>query len=193
MAAQGEHFSFMLKVMVCSTGILLVAGAAMLLLDIYFELTLLADTTDWLLRFRDWLLQETAMPNWSLLMIIVIAIIILSVAIHYARITEGAYGELHEIERKIYKKNNPQFPQLTDNQTLLMEALAYHANFRKVANLSSVCKLVSLSTAEVEAGLKQLQAKRLVRQKVTRGTFGAITFELTLAGKDYALERLELT
>jgi hypothetical protein len=74
-----------------------------------------------------------------------------------------------------------------------MEALAYHANFRKVANLNSICKLVSLSTLEVEAGLKQLQAKRLVRQKVTRGTFGATIFELTLAGKDYALERLELT
>jgi hypothetical protein len=154
---------------------------------------LLADTTHWLLRFRDWLLLETSMPNWALLMIFAILIGTLCVAIYYARITDGTYSELHEIERKIYKKNNPQFPQLTDNQTLLMEALAYHANFRKVANLNSVCKLVSLSTAEVEAGLKQLQAKRLVRQKVTRGTFGAITFELTLAGKDYALERLELT
>jgi RIO-like serine/threonine protein kinase len=89
--------------------------------------------------------------------------------------------------------NNPQFPQLTDNQTLLMEALAYHANFRKVANLDSVCKLVSLSTLEVETGLNQLQAKHLVRRKVTRGTFGSTVFELTLAGKDYALERLELT
>ncbi len=74
-----------------------------------------------------------------------------------------------------------------------MEALAYHANFRKVANLDSICKLVSLGKLEVEEGLKQLQVKRLVRQKVTRGTFGATIFELTLAGKDYALERLELT
>jgi hypothetical protein len=115
------------------------------------------------------------------------------VAIYYVRITDGTAGELHEIERRIYKKNNPQFPKLTDNQTLLMEALAYHANFRKIANLDSICKLVSLSTLEVEAGLKQLQAKGLVEQKVTRGTFGATTFELTLAGKDYALERLELT
>jgi hypothetical protein len=32
-----------------------------------------------------------------------------------------------------------------------------------------------------------------VRQKVTRGTFGSTIFELTLAGKDYALERFELT
>ncbi|WP_433766276.1 hypothetical protein [Pseudomonas putida] len=193
MAAQGEHSPFMLKATACSAAILLVAGVAITLLDIYFELRLLADTTHWLLRFRDWLLLETSMPNWSLLMIFAILIGTLCVAIYYARITDGTYSELHEIERKIYKKNNPQFPQLTDNQTLLMEALAYHANFRKVANLNSVCKLVSLSTAEVEAGLKQLQAKRLVRQKVTRGTFGAITFELTLAGKDYALERLELT
>jgi hypothetical protein len=192
MAAQGEHSPFMLKAMAFSAAILLVAGAALMLLDIYFELTLLADTTDWLLRCRDWLLLETPVPNWSLLMIIAILISILCVAIYYTRITEGAYGELHEIELKVYKKNNPQFPQLTENQTLLMETLAYHANFRKVANLDSVCKLVSLSTAEVEAGLKQLQAKRLVRQKVTRGTFGATTFELTLAGKDYALERLEL-
>jgi hypothetical protein len=149
--------------------------------------------TGWLLFFRDWLLLETPMPNWSLLMIIAILIAMLSVAIFYARITEGTDGELHEIERKIYKKNNPQFPRLTENQTLLMEALAYHANFRKVANLDSICKLVSLSTLEVETGLKQLQAKRLVRQKVTRGTFGSTIFELTLAGKDYALERFELT
>lgn len=193
MAAQGEHSPFMLKAMACSAGVLLVSGAAMMLLDVYFEQTLMADTTHWLRRFRDWLLLETSMPNWSLLMIIAALIGTLCVAVYYARITDGAYGELHELERKVYKKNNPQFPQLTDNQTLLMEALAYHANFRKVANLNSVCKLVSLSTAEVETGLKQLQAKRLVRQNVTRGTFGAITFELTLAGKDYALERFELT
>jgi hypothetical protein len=193
MATQGNHSSFMLKAMACSAGIFLVAGAAINLLDTYLDLTLLEDATGWLLSLWDWLLLESPVPNWSLLMIIAILISTLSVAIYYARMTDGAYGELHEIERKVYKKNNPHFPQLTDNQTLLMEALAYHANFRKVANLNSICKLVSLSTLEVEAGLKQLQAKRLVRQKVTRGTFGATIFELTLAGKDYALERLELT
>ncbi|WP_447764335.1 hypothetical protein [Pseudomonas reinekei] len=193
MATQGNHSPFMLKAMACSAGIFLVAGAAINLLDTYLDLTLLEDATGWLLSLWDWLLLESPVPNWSLLMIIAILISTLSVAIYYARMTDGAYGELHEIERKVYKKNNPHFPQLTDNQTLLMEALAYHANFRKVANLNSICKLVSLSTLEVEAGLKQLQAKRLVRQKVTRGTFGATIFELTLAGKDYALERLELT
>ncbi|KJZ35759.1 hypothetical protein [Pseudomonas fluorescens] len=193
MAAQGKHSPFTFKVMTYSAGIFLVAWAAMKLLDTYFDLTLSADTTGWLLGFWDWLWLETPMPNWSLLMIIAILISTLSVAIYYARITDGAYGELHELERKIYKKNNPQFPQLTDDQTLLMEALAYHASFRKIANLNSVCKLVSLSTSEVEAGLKQLQVKRLVKQNVTRGTFGTTTFELTLAGKDYALERLDLT
>ncbi|MNU44991.1 hypothetical protein D3C71_338240 [compost metagenome] len=173
-------------------GIFLVTWAVIKLLDTHFDLTLLADTTGWMLRFWDWLLLETPIPNWSL-MIIAILIGTLSAAIYFARITDGTYGELHEIERKVYKKNNPQFPKLTDNQTLLMEALAYHANFRKVANLDSICKLVSLSTLDVEAGLKQLQAKRLVKQQVTRGTFGATTFELTLTGKDYALERLQLT
>lgn len=193
MATQGQHSPFVFKAMACSAGFILVGAAAIKLLDTYFDLTLLADATGWLPGFWDWLLLETPMPNWSLLMMIGILIGTLSLAIYYARITDGSYGELHEIERQVYKKNNPQFPQLTDNQTLLMEALAYHANFRKIANLNSICKLVSLSTLEVEAGLKQLQAKRLVQQKVTRGTFGATTFELTLAGKDYALERLELT
>jgi hypothetical protein len=193
MATQGKSPPFLFKAMACAAGIFLVAWAAMKLLDTYFELALLEAATGWLLDMGDWLLQETPMSNWSLLMIIAILLGTLSVAVYYARITDGAYGELHEIERKVYKKNNPEFPQLTDNQTLLMEALAYHANFRKVANLNSICKLVSLSTAEVETGLKQLQAKRLVTQKVTRGTFGATIFELTLAGKDYALERLELT
>jgi hypothetical protein len=179
--------------MAFSAGFVLFAAAAMKLLDTHFELTLLADTTSGLLVFFDWLWLETPVPNWSLLMIIAILLSTLFVAIYYARLTDGAYGDLHELERKVYKRNNPQFPRLTDDQTLLMEALAYHANFRKVANLNSLCKLVSLSTAEVEAGLKQLQVKRLVRQKVTRGTFGTTTFELTLAGKDYALERLALT
>jgi len=193
MAAQGKHSPLIFKAMAYPAAIFLVVGVGMTLIDIYFDLTLLAVTTGWLLFFWNWLLLETPMPNWSLLMIIAILIGTLSVAIYYARITDGIDGELHEIERKIYKKNNPQFPRLTENQTLLMEVLAYHANFRKVANLDSVCKLVSLSTLEVETGLKQLQAKRLVKQKVTRGTFGATIFELTLAGKDYALERFELT
>lgn len=194
MAAEGNHSPFTFKAMAYSTGGFLFALVfATKLLDTYFELTLLADTKGWLLRAWNWLLLETPMPNWSLLMIIAALICILTVAIYYYRTPDGTYGELHEIERKIYKTNNPQFPQLTDNQTLLMEALAYHANFRKVANLDSVCKLVSLSKLEVEDGLKQLQAKRLVRQKMTRGTFGATIFELTLAGKDYALERFKLT
>ncbi|WP_419710092.1 hypothetical protein [Pseudomonas sp. NFX224] len=192
MAVQGKHSPFRFKAMAYSAGFFLVVWVAIKLLDTHFDLTLSANTTDWLLSFWDWLLLETPMPNWSL-MVIAIVISTLSGAIYYARFTDGTDGELHEIERKIYKKNNPQFPKLTDNQTLLMEALAYHANFRKVANLDSICKLVSLTTLEVEADLKQLQAKRLVEQKVTRGTFGATTFELTLAGKDYALERLQLT
>lgn len=193
MAAQGKHSSFTPKAMAFLAGIFVVAWVAITSLETYFDLTLLADTTSWLLGLGEWLLLETPMPNWSLLVIIAIFISTLSVAIYYVRIPDGTDGELHEIERKVYKKNNPQFPKLTDNQTLLMEVLAYHANFRKVANLNSVCKLVSLSTVEVEAGLKQLQAKRLVTQKVTRGTFGATIFELTLAGKDYALERFDLT
>ncbi|VVQ25020.1 hypothetical protein PS934_05829 [Pseudomonas fluorescens] len=193
MAAQGKHAPFTFKAMAYSAGGFLVAWAAMKLLDTYFDLTLLADTTGWLLRFWDWLLLETPTSNWSPLTIIAILIGTLSVAIYYARITDGAYGKLHEIKRKIYKANNPQPPQLTDNQMLLMEVLVYHANFRKIANLDSICKLVSLSKLEVEANLNQLKVKRLVRQKVTRGTFGATFFELTLAGKNYALERLELT
>ncbi|EJM77432.1 hypothetical protein PMI32_04963 [Pseudomonas sp. GM60] len=193
MAAQGKHSPFTFKAMACWAGIFLVAWAAIKLLDTHLDLRLLADSTSWPQRFSDWLSLETPMPNWSLLMIIAILISTLSAAIYYARNTDGDYDELHEIERKVYKMNNPQFPRLTDNQTLLMEALAYHANFRKVANLNSICKLVSLSTSEVEADLKQLQDKRLIKQKVTRGTFGATTFELTLAGKDYALERFQLT
>lgn len=194
MAAEGNHSSFTCKAMAYSAaGFLIALIIATKLLDTYFELTLLAEIKGWLLRTWSWLQLETPMPNWSLLMVIGAFVSILTLVIYYYRSNDGAYSELHEIERKIYKKNNPQFPQLTDNQTLLMEALAYHANFRKVANLDSICKLVSLSKLEVEEGLKQLQAKRLVNQKVTRGTFGATIFELTLAGKDYAQERFELT
>jgi hypothetical protein len=193
MAAEGKHFSLTFKAIAYSAGGFLVAWAAIKLIDTYFDLTLLADTKGWLLRTWNWLLLETPMPNWSLLTVIAALISTLTVAIYFYRTTDGTYGELHEIERKVYKMNNPQFPQLTDNQTLVMEALAYHANFRKIANLDSVCKLVSLSKLEVEDGLKQLQVKRLVKQKVTRGTFGATTFELTLTGKDYALARFELT
>lgn len=194
MAAEGNHFPFTFKAMAYSAAALLVALiTATKLLDTYFDLTLLADTKGWLLRAWSWLLLETPIPNWSLLMIIAALVSTLTLAIYHYRTTDGANGELHEIERKIYKMNNPQFPQLTDNQTLVMEVLAYHANFRKIANLDSVCKLVSLSKLEVEDGLKQLQVKRLVKQKVTRGTFGATTFELTLTGKDYALARFELT
>ncbi len=194
MAEEGKQFPFTIKAMAYVAGGFLVALVSVTkLLETYFDMTLLPDTKGWLLGVRDWLLLETPMPNWSLLMIFAILIITLTVAFYYYRTTDEPYSELHEIERKVYKANNPQFPRLTDNQTLLMEALAYHANFRKIANLDSICKLVSLSKLEVEEGLKQLQVKRLVIQKVTRGTFGATTFELTLAGKDYALERLELT
>ena len=194
MVEEGKQSPFTIKAMAwLAGGFLVVLVSVTKLLDSYFEMTLLLDAKGWLLGVRDWLLLETPMSNWSLLMIVVALISTLTAAFYYYRTADEPYSELHEIERKIYKTNNPQFPRLTDNQTLLMEALAYHANFRKVANLDSICKLVSLGKLEVEDGLKQLQVKRLVRQKVTRGTFGATIFELTLAGKDYALERFELT
>jgi hypothetical protein len=99
MAAQGKHSPFMYNVMPYLAGIFLVAWAAMKLLATYFDLTLLVDTTGWLLGFWDWLWLETPMPNWSLLMIIAILISTLSVAIYYACITDGACGELHELEQ----------------------------------------------------------------------------------------------
>ena len=192
MAAAGMRSPLAFKAMAYSAGGLFVAWIVTKLLDTHFDLKLFTDTEEWLSVAWEWLTLETPVPNWLLLMIAPL-IVFLSVAIYYTRTTEPADGELHEIERRVYKKNNPQFPQLTDNETILMEALAYHANFRKIANFDSVCKLVSLSALEVESGLKQLEVKRLVKRDVTRGTFGSTIFMLTLAGKDYALERLELT
>jgi len=72
MAAQGKHSPLTFKAMACSAGVFLVAWAAINLLDTHFDLTLMAGTTGWLLRLGDWLLLETPMPNWSLLMIIAV-------------------------------------------------------------------------------------------------------------------------
>ncbi|VVP05069.1 hypothetical protein PS870_03012 [Pseudomonas fluorescens] len=135
MAAQGKHSSFTPKSMAFLAGIFVVAWVAITSLETYFDLTLLADTTSWLLRLGDWLLLETPMPNWSLLVIIAIFISTLSVAIYYVRIPDGTDGELHEIERKVYKKNNPQFPKLTDNQN------ATDGSFGLSCELQKSCKL----------------------------------------------------
>ncbi|MGF6221652.1 hypothetical protein [Pseudomonas sp. YL-218 TE3947] len=193
MATEGKHSPFSIKTMVLSGGGFLVAWGATKLLDTYFDTTLLQDAKGWLLRAWSWLLLDTPMPNWSLLMIIVVLISTLSVAIYYYRTTDGAYGDLHEAELAVYKMNNPQSPQLTDVQTHLVEALAFHANYAKTATVESVCKFSSLGKLQAEAGLEQLEAKGLVKRKVFRGTFATTTFELTLAGKEYALEQLELT
>ncbi|PRA49484.1 MULTISPECIES: hypothetical protein [Pseudomonas] len=187
MAAQGKHSSLRFKA-IASSGVFLMAGVAVMLLADYFELT-----TGWLAGFADWLVLKTSVPNWLLLLIIAVLTSLLCIAIFQARSTYALNGEPHGTARRARKATAPQPLQLTDNQTLLLEALAYHAHCRKIANLHSVCKLVSLSTQEVELGLKQLQAKRLLNQNVTRGTFGSTTFELTAAGKDYAAERLKLT
>lgn len=187
MSAPGKHSS--LKFMACtSAGVVLVAGLFIMLLAEYFELS-----TGWLAPVQDWLLRKTPMPNWSLLMIIGVSTSLLSIALYHARQAYDANARPHEIERKANKIKKLQALELTDNQTLLMEALAYHEHCKKIANLQSVCKLVSLSAQEVELGLKQLQAKRLINQNVTRGTFGSTTFELTATGRDFASERLKLT
>lgn len=187
MAAQGKYSSLRFKA-ITSSGIFLVAGLAVILLADYFELT-----TGWLAGFADWLVLKTSVPNWSLLLIIAVLTSLLGVAIFQARSSYALNGAPRGTGRKARKATASQPLQLTDNQTLLLEALAYHAHCRKIANLHSVCKLVSLSTPEVELGLKQLQSKRLINQNVTRGTFGSTTFELTAAGKEYASERLKLS
>lgn len=187
MAAQGKHSSLRFKA-IASSGVFLVTAMVVMLLADYFELT-----TGWLADLGDWLVLQTSVPNWSLLLIIAVLTSLLCVAIFQARSTYALNGAPHGAARKARKPSTPQALQLTENQTLLLEALAYHAHCRKIANLQSVCKLVSLSTQEVELGLKQLQAKRLINQNVTRGTFGSTTFELTAAGKDHASERLKLT
>lgn len=187
MSATGKHSS--LRFMACtSAGIVLVAGLIIMLLAEYFELS-----TGWLASVQDWLLLTTSMPNWSLLMIIGVSTSLLSIAIYQARRAFDANAQPHKLERKANKIKKLQALELTDNQTLLMETLAYHEHCKKIANLQSVSKLVSLSAQEVELGLKQLQARRLINQNVTRGTFGSTTFELTAAGRDFALERLKLS
>lgn len=187
MAAQGKYSSLRFKA-IASSGVFLMAGVAVMLLADDFKLT-----TGWLANLGDWLVLKTSLPNWALLLIIAVLTSLLCVAIFQARSPYAFNGAPHGAARKARKPTAPHLVQLTDNQTLLLEALAYHAHCRKIANLQSVCKLVSLSTQEVELGLKQLQAKRLLNQNVTRGTFGSTTFELTAAGKDQASERLKLT
>lgn len=179
--------------MVFSGGGFLVAWAATKMLDTYFDLTLLQDAKGWLLRAWNWMLLDTLMPNWSLLMVVVVLISTLCVAIYYYRLTYGTYDELYEAEKAVYDFNNPQLPQITEAQRKLMCSLAYHADSGTVATTDTISRFSTLGKLQVETGLEQLEVKGLVRRKVFKGMFATTNFELTLAGKEYALERLTQT
>lgn len=186
MATVGKHSPFSIKTMVLSGVGFLVAWAATKVLDTYFDTTLLQDAKGWLLRAWSWLLLDTPMPNWSLLIIIVVLISTMSVAIYYYRTTDGAYGDLFEAEKAVYNLNNPQTPQLTPMQISVMIDLASHMDRGVKPTISSFKSSMMLGKLQLETSLEQLEAKGLVKHL---SVFGVASYELTLAGKEYVLEQ----
>lgn len=186
MTTEGKHSPFSIKTMVLSGGGFLVAWAATKLLDTYFDTTLLQDAKAWVLRVWSWLLLDTPMPNWSLLMVVVVLVSTLSVAIYYYRTTDDAYSDLYEAENAVYNLNNPQTPQLTPMQISVMIDLASHADRGVKPTISSFKSSLMLGKFQLETSLEQLEAKGLVKHL---SVFGVASFELTLAGKEYVLEQ----
>jgi hypothetical protein len=192
MALEGKHSPLSFKALRFSAVGIFIAWFAGKLLDHYLNLTLLQD-------IQNWVMKDTAMPNWVSVAIIVVLLYAVWLAFYYDRRSGKTYADLCEAERVIYKLKNPEQPHLTEVHTKIMETLALHAEHSRKATLSSVCKNTSLGKLQAETGLQQLEAKGLVQRRVetsasiTMGGSSITDFELTLAGKEYALSQLELT
>jgi hypothetical protein len=189
MTSEGKQSRFTFKnIALTGAGIFFTSWAIPKLLDHYLDTTLLTTMQGWLLGVWNWALLDTPMPNWSLVMIIVVLISTMCLAIYYYRLTDAAYDELYDAEKAVYDFNNPKFP-LTELQTKLLLALAHYADTGAVAAVGPVCAYIKLSKLQVETGLEQLEVKGFVKRTVFRGILASTTFELTLAGKEYVLER----
>lgn len=125
MATEGKHSPFTFKnIALSGMGIVLTSWAIPKVLDHFLDTTLLTTMYGWLQGAWDWGLLETPMPNWSLLMLIVVSFSMFSIAIYYYRTIDSAYDDLNEAEQTIYKLRNPEAPDLSRSQIMVLMNLA---------------------------------------------------------------------
>jgi hypothetical protein len=196
MATEGKHSPFSIKTMVLSGGGFLVAWGATKLLDTYFDTTLLQDAKGWLLRAWSWLLLDTPMPNWSLLMIIVVLISTLSVAIYYYCTTDGAYSELNAAEQTLHQLRNPAPTDLNRSQVMVLMNIANLAASGLPPSLSSLGLGLGSGTGlkplELEVVIERLAEKGYVQFSHSAGVSSSSSLGtpcLTLKGKEFVLAR----
>lgn len=192
MATEGNHSPLTFKALLYSAGSFLIAWSATKLLDTYFDTTLLQDAKGWLIRTWNWMLIDTPMPHWSLLMVVVVLVSTLSVAIYYYRTADGAYGELYEAEKAVHRMNNPEAPALSRSQIMVLNNLSTLVQHGLSTNSrflgSGLGAATGLDSLELEITLGQLEEKGFVQYTSSVGTVTSTPMLcLTLKGKEYVL------
>ncbi|MGH8386706.1 MAG: hypothetical protein ACRESJ_14610 [Pseudomonas sp.] len=189
MAAEGKQSPFTFKsIALWMLGVFFSSWAIPKSLDYFFDTTLLNTMMDCLLRAWNWLLLDTSMPIWSLLMLNVVIIGTLSVAIYYYRTTSRAYGDLNEAEQTIYKLRNPEAPALSRSQVTVLMSLANLLQGGLLISTHFLSAGSGLDSLEVEIVLEQLADQGYVKFPSENVTSARIP-TLTLKGKEYVQAR----
>ncbi|MGG7647938.1 hypothetical protein ACQ4OB_07895 [Pseudomonas sp. ES4] len=197
MASEGKQSPFTFKnIALSAAGIVLTSWAIPKALDYFLDTTLLTTIQGWLLRAWNWALLDTPMPNWSLVMIIVVLISTLCVAIYYYRTIEIAYSDLNEAEQTIDKLRNPDPTDLSRSQAMVLMNIANFAASGLPPSLSSLGLGLGSGTGfkplELEVVIERLAEKGYVQFSRSAGVSSSSSLGtpcLTLKGKEYVLAR----
>ncbi|MNF96886.1 hypothetical protein D3C84_796940 [compost metagenome] len=153
---------------------------------------------DWLIRTWSWALLETPMPNWSLLMLIVVSFSMFSIAIYYYRTIDSAYDDLNEAEQTIYKLRNPEASELSRSQISVLNNLSNSVQSGLPTNSRflgmGLVASTNLDALELEITLDQLVEKGFIQISSSVGasvgpSAPTPTLCLTLKGKEFVLAR----
>jgi hypothetical protein len=180
MATEGKHSPFSIKTMLLSGGGFLVAWGATKLLDTYFDTTLLADA-------KGWLLLDTPMPNWSLLMAALLVLFLMASTCYYFQTARNAYSELEDIETEERTLPNPAPPKLSAAQHKILLRVAHFCERDIRPETEEVRTTTGLSRLEVEVCIEHLIALDYLQWAPANQWYTSRVPALALRGKEYVL------
>ncbi|AZE61386.1 MULTISPECIES: hypothetical protein [Pseudomonas fluorescens group] len=193
MAMKSKHFPFTFKnIALSAMGIVLTSWAIPKALDYFLDTTLLTSLKDRLLGAWSWSLLDTPMPNWSLVMVIVVLFSTLCVALYYCRAIDDAYDDLNKAEQTIHKLRNPEAPELSRSQIMVLMNLANLSQSGMPMSTAFLGIGTGSEPLELEIALGHLAEKGFVEfshsANISAST-SAGTPCLTLKGKEFVHAR----
>lgn len=150
------------------------------LLDHFYDLSILSSLWKAIVSTYEWSLQSTPFPLWLFGLMALLIVVAFCVAFYYYRVAQEAYADLNTIEAKLSDLKHPKTAPITDDQHMILKAIAEFIERQNFPNFKQLKEHLELSHLRTEAATDVLHDKGLIEWG---NRFGVAQARLTPAGR----------